>query len=151
MNSILQWNLIGHVLFGSVGVILLYMVWRDSFKKLLNVKWLQYLSLAGAASFILAWITGGYYYLMYYGSAVKPVIKASAYPWAHSIVTEAKEHVFLLLPLLAVVVAMMWWLLPNEIQQETKLKKAVTGLSGLISLLGIAIMLGGIVISGAVR
>ena len=38
------------------------------------------------ASFIISWISGAYYYVLYYGTAVKPVIVAGDYPWAHKII-----------------------------------------------------------------
>lgn len=151
MKNILQLALIGHVLFGIAGAILYYMVWRDGFKKKLNIKWLQNLSFWGGVSFVLAWIFGGYYYLQHYGGAVKPIIKSGQYPWAHAIVMEAKEHVFFFLPVLAIVSILFWRLLPQEIEQELKLKKAITTLDGIIAIVAIAMVFSGIVISGAVR
>lgn len=151
MTTVLATNLIAHVLFGVVGTIVYYMVWRDGLKKQPNIRWLQGLSLTGTISYVLAWISGGYYYLTHYGSTVKPIIKAGAYPWAHSVIMEAKEHVFFFLPILAILVMLLWWLLPNEMQQEPKLKQAAAGLSGIISLVGMAMIFSGIVISGAVR
>jgi hypothetical protein len=47
------------------------------------------------------WLAGGYNYLTTYGSQVKPVILAGPYPWAHEIIMEAKEHVFVFLPIIA--------------------------------------------------
>src|SRR3990167_4980469 len=46
---------------------------------------------AGLASFILSLFFGGYYYVNYYVTIVKPVIKAGSAPWAHSIAMEAIE------------------------------------------------------------
>ena len=151
MTTLLATNLIVHVMLGVIGTTFYYMVWRDGLKKQPNIKWLQALSLSGTISYILAWISGGYYYLIYYGGAVKPIIKAGAYPWVHSVIMEAKEHVFFFLPILAIVVTLLWWILPDDMQQEPKLKQAVVGLSGVISLIGIGMILSGILISGAVR
>ena len=47
------------------------------------------------------WIAGGYNYLTVYGSQVKPVIMAGPHPWAHEVVMEAKEHIFVFLPIIA--------------------------------------------------
>jgi hypothetical protein len=47
------------------------------------------------------WIAGGYNYLTVYGSQVKPIILAGPQPWAHKVVMEAKEHVFIFLPIIA--------------------------------------------------
>ena len=47
------------------------------------------------------WIAGGYNYLMVYSSKVKSVILAGPHPWAHEVVMEAKEHIFVFLPIIA--------------------------------------------------
>jgi len=51
------------------------------------------------------WLAGGYNYLTTYGSQVKPVILAGSYPWVHEIIMEAKEHVFVFLPIIALAVS----------------------------------------------
>lgn len=56
----------------------------------------------GAGGFVASWIAGGYYYVVYYGSLVKPSIKSGSAPWAHSIFMEVKEHIFLFIIPLAV-------------------------------------------------
>lgn len=60
------------------------------------------ISLVGVTFFILNWLTGGYYYVVIYGPQVKPIIKEGPMPWAHEIVMETKEHIFLFLPFIAV-------------------------------------------------
>src|SRR3989344_6417128 len=49
----------------------------------------------GLGGYIMTWIVGGYYYVKFYGSLVKPIIKSGSAPWAHLIAMEAKEHIFL--------------------------------------------------------
>src|SRR3989344_6768256 len=49
----------------------------------------------GVAAFIASWIAGGYYYVVHYGTLVKPVIKAGVAQWVHNIIMETKEHIFL--------------------------------------------------------
>lgn len=49
----------------------------------------------GAVMIWLAYITAGYYYVLYYG-ADKAFIKAGPWPWAHGLVMETKEHTFFL-------------------------------------------------------
>ena len=51
------------------------------------------------------WLAGGYNYLTTYGSQVKPVILEGPYPWAHEIIMEGKEHVFVFLPIIALAVS----------------------------------------------
>lgn len=61
-------------------------------------------SALGAIAAFLSWLTGGYYYVTHYGAKVKPVIiaEASDLKWAHKVVIEFKEHIFLFIPVLAV-------------------------------------------------
>lgn len=54
----------------------------------------------GALFLVAAWIGGGYYYVEFYGSSIKPFIKDGPMPWAHGVAMETKEHVFLFLPFL---------------------------------------------------
>src|SRR3989338_3609359 len=54
-------------------------------------------ALLGIVGFLGSWIAGGYYYVVTYGPLVKPIIKGGSAPWAHAIVMEAKEHIFLFL------------------------------------------------------
>lgn len=52
---------------------------------------------------VLMWLTyvvGGYWYVTYYG-ADKAIIKAGPWPFAHSLFMESKEHLFLMLIMLA--------------------------------------------------
>ena len=79
------------------------------------------LSIATAA---ISWIElypSGKLYLVFY-PATKTVIKAGAWPWAHNILMETKEHWGLLLPIIATVAAgyvlagkekesKRWWIL----------------------------------------
>src|SRR3989338_9086701 len=58
----------------------------------------------GVAAFVASWIAGGYYYVVYYGTLVKPVIKSGIAPWAHDIIMETKEHIFLFIVPLAMTV-----------------------------------------------
>ena len=72
-------------------------------------------SIAGTISVWLAWIAGGYYYAVHYGAKVKPVLidKASSFKWAHKVVIEFKEHIFLFIPILAVA-AVLFYLKTNK-------------------------------------
>jgi glycopeptide antibiotics resistance protein len=67
-----------------------------------RIKRAKLVALIGVVFLFLSWFTGGYYYVNIYGNNVKPLIKEGPFPWAHSIVTETKEHVFLFLPFLAI-------------------------------------------------
>ncbi|KKR27288.1 MAG: hypothetical protein A3C27_03740 [Candidatus Levybacteria bacterium RIFCSPHIGHO2_02_FULL_39_36] len=105
---------------------------------------------AGLASFILSWFLGGYYYVNYYGTIVKPVIKAGSAPWAHSIAMEAKEHIFLLIIPLAATAFLMAFLKKKTVQ-ENGLKIPFLILTLLIAFIALSIGLMGYIISAAAR
>jgi hypothetical protein len=105
----------------------------------------------GMLFLIGAWIVGGYNYVVEYGAVVKPVIKAGPLPWAHEVITETKEHVFLFLPFLA---TLGWGLLgrfQNEFVQNRNLRIAVLLVSGLIVLLAFSMAAMGFIISSGFR
>ncbi len=64
-------------------------------------------SLVGLVATFLCWILGGAYYVFHYNDFVRPVIKAGPYPWAHEIMMEIKQHIFLLIPFLALMVFLL--------------------------------------------
>ena len=73
-------------------IILLYL------KKQTN--WIKPLSFATAAISWILLLPAGKLYITFY-PATKTLIKAGAWPWAHSIIMETKEHWGLLLPIIA--------------------------------------------------
>ena len=94
-------------------IILLYL------KKQTN--WLKLLSFATAAISWILLLPAGKLYITFY-PATKTLVKAGAWPWAHSIIMETKEHWGLLLPVIATVAAGLvftgkakesrkWWIL----------------------------------------
>ena len=80
---------------------------------------------------------------------MKPVILKGAYPWAHQVIMEAKEHIFIMLPFMSL--ALWFLILVLEKQQDDKIKKAVRNLALTILLFGAFIAGAGIIISGAAR
>jgi len=96
-------SLIGlHALIGEVGIFLF--IW--AFIEMRNISpqkvdFVKRLVAFGTFLFFLSWILGGYYYVDVYGSEIKPVIKEGPRPWAHSIIMETKEHLFLFLPFIS--------------------------------------------------
>ncbi len=108
-------------------------------------------ALIGVVFFFLSWISGGYYYLTEYGSVIKPMIKAGASPWAHKIVMETKEHVFLMLPFLAFLVYGIIANKGKEILSSKNFRKWTLYLSGLVVFLGATMAFMGYLISSAAR
>lgn len=153
MIVLLKYSLISHIFFGLLGVILFYAVLMNIVKQidLQKIKFLRRSALFGFLSFTLSWLTGGYYYFLYYGAAVKPTILAGKYPWAHSIIMEAKEHIFLFLPFAALVITLLFYFFGDKIEQNQNIKKSVILLSVVIVIIGTLMALMGIIISGAVR
>lgn len=143
--------LVAHIILGLIGIGAFYAVWMGLLKKVPKLAFLFWASLLGFLSFIASWLTGGYYYVEYYGGAVKPIIKTGEYPWAHLVVMEAKEHIFLFLPILATLVFLSLALLKETALLNQGIRKALAYVVGFIVIAGIAITLGGMLISGAVR
>lgn len=104
----------------------------------------------GVLAFIASWLAGGYYYVVYYGTLVKPVIKSGAASWAHNIIMETKEHIFLFVIPLAVTVFFIT-LLPQEEIERLGLRRATLWLCGTVAALGLLIGAMGFVISAAAR
>ena len=105
---------------------------------------------AGVAAFIASWLAGGYYYVVYYGALVKPIIKSGVAPWAHNIIMETKEHIFLFVIPLAMTVLFIT-LLKKEDLERLKLRRLAIWLSGAVAALGLFIGAMGFVISAAAR
>jgi len=108
-------------------------------------------ALIGTVMLIAAWIVGGYYYVTVYGVDVKPLIKEGPLPWAHSVITETKEHVFLFLPFLA---ALTWGLIERyrgELMTNKNLKIAIVLISALIVLMAFSMAGMGFIISSGLR
>lgn len=107
-------------------------------------------AIIGTAAFVLSWIAGGYYYVVYYGSLVKPVIKSGLAPWAHNIIMETKEHIFLFIIPLAMTTLFIT-LLSNEDMEKINLRRHSLWLIFTVAMLGLIIGAMGFVISAAAR
>lgn len=151
MTQALQTYLSIHVLIGVIGIAASYMTLMWLFKRELPIKSLKASSLVAFVAYITAWITGGFYYVVYYGSNVKPVIKEGPTPWVHLVVMEVKEHIFLFLPALAFVVLLVVWLKGGRLQENKKLKNALALVALITLIIAVSMALGGVVISGAAR
>lgn len=151
MTDFLKLLLVSHVVLGLLGVAAFYACWMWLLKAAPPAGLLRKASLKGALFFVLSWFAGGYYYATYYGTAVKDVIKKGQYPWAHSVFMEAKEHIFLFLPFLAITLAVVLAAAADGLEKNRPVKSAAALLAGTIAILGIIITLAGATISGAVR
>ncbi len=151
MSELFKFLLISHVILGITGVAASYAVWLGLLKKSPSLGFLKKVSALSFFSYLLSWFSGGYYYVLYYGSVQKPNIIAGAYPWAHEIFTESKEHIFLFFPFAALALLIILWKGDQDLSQNEGLRKAIAFLAGAITILGLFVALSGIIISGAVR
>ena len=151
MNSLFPTLLILHVFSGLAGVILFYILWLSLLGRRPSIGLWRFSSLTGLVSFLVSWLTGGYYYVYRYGSAVKPLIKQGPFPLAHAVFMEAKEHIFLFLPFLALVLFLAIWLKGETLAADGRIKRPLSWLSGSVFLLGALVTLFGVIVSGAAR
>ena len=104
----------------------------------------------GTIAFTASWIAGGYYYVTYYGTLVRPIIKSGLAPWAHNIIMETKEHIFLFIIPLAITVLFITFLEKKDMDR-LGLRRPAGRLSLTIVILGLLIGAMGFIISAAAR
>ncbi len=124
-----------HVMFGILGILFAVALFMD----VLNANEGNYarikkLSVAVAVLIVLAFLIGGYWYVVYYG-ADRNIIKAGQWPWAHNYFMEVKEHIFFVMLLLSIYLPIaVYGSIPLD---NSKKKNMILGISALIVLLGI--------------
>lgn len=117
----------------------------EYFAKVTQLKRMFWSAFVGTLGFFASWIFGGYYYVKFYGTLVKPDIVGGLAPWAHAIAMEAKEHIFLLLPPVALTILFI------VLSKNTSVRLQTMKLIGLIVFLALAIGAMGFIISAAAR
>ncbi len=151
MTPITALALILHVLTGLTGAVLLAALLYALLNPSASARRLRMTGWWSFVSIVLSWFTGAYYYVTYYGKIVRPVIKAGAYPWAHSVLMEAKEHLFLFLPFLTFVLAMLLQTQGVRTVQDPLLRRALLLLASVAFGLAALVTLFGVGVSGAYR
>ncbi len=151
MSSLLVFFLSSHIFLGIIAIAFFYSVTMNLLKREVNLFSFKRNSFGGLLAFILSWLTGGYYYVFYYGDNVKPIIKQGLYPWAHNFIMELKEHIFLYLPFLAFIVFIASYSMQDKLKENENLRKSLAMLSLTVFILGLLVAFMGIVISGAVK
>lgn len=99
---------------------------------------------------VLMWLTyflGGYFYVVYYG-VDKAFIKAGPWAFGHNFLMEAKEHIFLMLLMLATYLPIA---VHNYIPSNKSVRKIVLWVTGLIVPTSLAMEGSGAIISVAVK
>jgi hypothetical protein len=151
MSTVFVVTLVLHIMFGIVGTILSYASVLTLLKSEVRRKKFFIFSFSAWVGYMISWLSGGYYYWFYYGSKVKPVILEGDYAWAHKVVMEAKEHVFLILPIASLVLALIAWSSTNRINTEPAFKSAAIYLATAIMVLATFVALSGILITGGAQ
>src|SRR3989338_6610735 len=98
MTPLFTAMLAGHVLLGIAGVACSFATRMELPKKPCALPYLKKLSISATILYFLTWLSGGYYYVLYYGTTVKPIILAGDYPSPHKFFLEVKEHTFMFIP-----------------------------------------------------
>lgn len=104
-------------------------------------------SVLSAVLMWLAYIVGGYWYVVFYG-ADKAIIQAGPWPFAHSFFMETKEHVFLMLLLLATFLPIAAY---GDVVKKPSTRKVVLWTSALVALMSLAMEGAGAFVSMGVK
>jgi predicted membrane channel-forming protein YqfA (hemolysin III family) len=133
-NMFVEGVMMMHVALGVIGIVLAVALFVDVLNvNEGNIERIKKLSLAVAVLIVLAYIIGGYWYVVYYGHD-RDIIKAGQWPWAHNFFMEVKEHLFFVMLLLGIY-------LPIAVYRNTPLmdkekRCLVLGICALIVVLG---------------
>jgi hypothetical protein len=123
-----------HVALGVIGIMFAVALFVDVLNVSEgNIERIKKLSLAVAALIVLAYIIGGYWYVVYYGND-RDIIKAGQWPWAHNYFMEVKEHLFFVMLLLGIYLPIAVY--RNTPLMEKEKRCLVLGICALIVVLG---------------
>lgn len=142
-----------HIAFGELGLVcivwaLAEVAWGASGRGVLRTK---IASLTGTILIFAHWLVSGIYYVGHYGPEVKPVIKAGPWPWAHAVFMEAKEHIFLFLPFLALLILFLVWKHGDKLKEERGLRFSIFAVGSVAICVFAIMMISGFLISSGYR
>jgi hypothetical protein len=149
MSQLLATALVSHIVIGIIALGALHFAFMQLIRKLPPFGLIEKATWIALFGFLLSWMAGAYYYVVYYGVEVKPRIVGGEFPWAHQVFMEAKEHVFLLIPFLVVVALLAVLVLRAE--ESPALKSATAALMATALSIGVFVAAAGVVVSGGVR
>ncbi len=133
-----------HVGFGMMLILAGLWVFVDSLNaNESNVVRIRRVSLFVAISMWLAFIIAGYWYVVSYG-ADKAIILKGPWPFAHNFFMESKEHILLMLLLLATFLPIAAY---NDLPKNRSARNVVLCVAALIVLIGCAVDGSGAVIA----
>jgi hypothetical protein len=108
---------------------------------------IRWLSRAAAVFMWLAFVVGGYWYVVFY-SADKAVILKGPWPFAHNYFMETKEHLVIILLLLATYLPIVT---ANNLVESKEARRLALWVAALIPLLGLMMEGHGAVIAMGVK
>jgi hypothetical protein len=130
----IQGVMMSHVALGVLGIMCAVALFVDVLNvNEGNIERIKKLSLAIAVLIFLAYLIGGYWYVVHYGHD-RDIIKAGQWPWAHNYFMEVKEHIFFLILLLGIYLPIAVY--RNVPLAEKQKRNLVLGIAALIVLLG---------------
>jgi hypothetical protein len=116
-----------------------------------NIRRAKHAVLLGLVFLFAAWLAGGFYYVEFYGAAVKPLIKSGPFPWAHKVVMETKEHVFLFLPFLGLLAYGIIGRLGSRMADDRRARVAALYATGSVAVIAASMALFGFLVSSGFR
>ena len=130
----IQGVMMSHVALGVLGIMCAVALFVDVLNvNEGNIERIKKLSLAIVVLIFLAYLIGGYWYVVYYGHD-RDIIKAGQWPWAHNYFMEVKEHIFFLILLLGIYLPIAVY--RNVPLAEKHNRNLVLGIAALIVILG---------------
>jgi len=138
-----------HVAFGLLGILAALVIFVDLLNlNSSNVKRIKLLSWVVLLGVFLSYVSGGYWYVVHYATD-KAIIKAGAWPWAHNLVMEVKEHTFFILLVLSGILALI--LSQLKAVEDFKYLRLAKCTSAFVVILGLMMEATGAVIALGVR
>ncbi|HTB83183.1 MAG TPA: hypothetical protein VK742_05975 [Candidatus Sulfotelmatobacter sp.] len=145
MNEII---LMAHVLFGVACIINTVWVFVDTLNaNAANQKRIKWMSRAGAVFMWIAFLAGGYWYVVFY-PADKALILKGPWPFAHNYFMETKEHLVIMLLLLATYLPIAT---ANNLLESKEARRLVLWVAALIPIMGLMMEGHGAVIAMGVK
>src|SRR5215469_9219004 len=143
-----EFILMAHVLFGVACILASLWVFVDALNaSQTNQTRIQWISRVAAVCMWIAFIFGGYWYVVFY-SADKAIILKGPWPFAHKYFMETKEHLVIMLLLVATYLP---FAASNNLTANKDARKLVLWMSGIIPLLGLLIEGHGAIIAMGVK
>ena len=140
--------LFAHATLGVLGTLAALWVFVETLNaSAANVERIQWVSRATAIFMWLSFIAGGYWYVVHY-PADKAIILKGPWPFAHNYFMETKEHLVILLLLLATYLPIA---AANPLVANRDARRLVLWVSALIPLLGLMVEGHGAIIAMGVK